>query len=128
MSRGEQHGFTTIELLIAMIIAGLFLITIYQLYGVTVGDSTEVRNRTNASSIAYDLLRKTKTQPQGVCTAAASVDVSLPPYSTLPTTSRAKVAFDCPYGNSVSPTRVTVTITYGTTTDQQVTYASYQAN
>lgn len=124
----HAQGFTTIELLIAMIIATLFLVTIYQLYAVTVGDSAEVRNRTNASAAAYEVLRSTKPQPQSTCTTVEPKYVTPSLSVKLPAGSTAEVAMSCPYGEGVAPTKIQVKITYGPRPEQKVIYAAYQAN
>lgn len=128
MSHHRDLGFTTIELLIAMIIGALFLLTITQLYMVTMRDSTEVRNRTNASAAAYDILRREKIQPQGMCAIDGPRNVSVPSYIELPPTATATIALSCPYGEGTSPTRIEVIVTYGTKPTQKATYAAYQAN
>jgi Tfp pilus assembly protein PilV len=51
-------GFSTVELLITLFVAAVFLAAGYQLYLVTVRDSGDVRQRARASAIAYDYLRR----------------------------------------------------------------------
>lgn len=124
----RQSGFTTVELLIAMVIGGLFLATVFQLFSVTVTDSREARNRTDASAAAYDIIRKYPSQSAGTCSPVGDTSATVPDYLNLPPGTTARVTLSCPYGTGVAPTRITVVVKYGNSDSQEVTYATYQAN
>jgi len=122
-----QSGFSAVELLITLFVAAAFLATGYQLYGVVIDSSAQARMRTVASAVAYDKLRFYAAKVTDPCTTVTpSPTPTIPAGSGLGNAS-ISVSINCPYG-STHTSRVTVTITYGTSAEQQevshVIYAS----
>lgn len=57
MSRSTQSGFSIVELAVALVIAGLFIVSGFQLYGVMTTASAEARREATASNYAYKIMR-----------------------------------------------------------------------
>ncbi len=134
----NQQGFTIIEVIVAVILSGLFLVAIYQIIGILTTSSINSSQDYRADAIAYQNLRKyadgrsptwftcptTQTDPITLINSTAAVE-GLPP----PTTQT--VIADAPYGcadtQSGLPIRVISTVTYGlnNTTVRNATYATY---
>lgn len=54
----RQQGLTTVELIVTLFVASLFIMSGYQLYGVVNMRSSNARMMSEASSIGYEALRK----------------------------------------------------------------------
>ncbi len=54
----QSAGFTAVELMIALVVGALFLISGYQLYGVVNERSSAAREMAEASNVGYEVLRK----------------------------------------------------------------------
>lgn len=52
-----QAGFTIVELVVTLFVAALLIIAGYNLYGVVIRNAAESRRMSEASVIAYDVLR-----------------------------------------------------------------------
>ena len=108
-------GFTVVELMITLIIAGIFIMSGYQLYGAVLARNTEARRTSEAASIGYSILRERglyKTVSE-VCGSGAVKTEHVTP----------RVEY-CKVPNSVAVIRVAVIITYGTPA-QEVVHATY---
>lgn len=57
MRAREQAGFTIVELVVTLFVATLLIIAGYNLYGIVTKNAAEARRMSEASSIAYDILR-----------------------------------------------------------------------
>lgn len=106
-SRSDRSGFTTVELLITLFVAAVFLIAGFQLYDVIIRDSGETRAESRASNVAYDYLRRYSSSSSNPCSAQTplssqpididglsdvTVSVSITcPYSASGTTSLSKI-------------------------------------
>ncbi len=118
MSRFQQ-AFSTVELLVALIIAAALLGSGYQLYTVVLRDSSGAQRRSEASGIAYSLMRESEASTTSPCSTLTS-SLSLPSYSTLPSAT-ANLSITCPYGTSSAISMVSVTVGYDESGPQQVT-------
>lgn len=56
--RKRQEGFTAIEMLITIVVAGMLIISFYMLYMVISTSAAQTRSRADASDLAYSYLRK----------------------------------------------------------------------
>ena len=52
-----KKGFTVVELMITLFVASLFIISGYQLYQVVVFRGSDARKLSEASTLAYEVLR-----------------------------------------------------------------------
>lgn len=120
-------GFTVVELMITLIIAGIFIMSGYQLYGAVLARNTEARRTSEAASIGYSILRERglyKTVSEVCGSGVVKTEHVTPPTTpTLPDPVRARVEY-CKVPNSVAVIRVAVIITYGTPA-QEVVHATY---
>jgi prepilin-type N-terminal cleavage/methylation domain-containing protein len=109
-----ENGFTIIELLISLLVAGLILISAYQLFGVVNNDSLEVRQRAIASNIAYENLRTYSSSATNPCTVITpSPQPSVPTDSTLVAPTAIVVTITCPYGTASNISKIAIKVTYG---------------
>jgi len=119
-----QQGFSAVELLITLFVAAAFLATGYQLYYMAIEGGGEARMRAIASNVAYDKLRFYAAKVTDPCTTvAASPTPTIPAGSGLGTNAAIVVTTACPFG-STHTSRVTVTITYGSPS-QEVSHVIY---
>lgn len=107
-----SEGFSTIELLISIFIAAAFITTGFQLFTVVIQDGTEARQRSRASNVAHENLRKYTGSVTAVCSSRPGTVTPAAP-SDLPRAS-ITVSFSCPYGPDSKTTRIEATVTYGT--------------
>lgn len=122
----NQTGFTAVELLITLFVAAAFLATAYQLYSVIIQDGSDARFQAKASNIAYDNLREYSPKATKPCTTINNpTPTATIPANSLPSPSTIAVSITCPSGvGSTSVSRVQVTITYGSPT-QEVAHAIF---
>ncbi len=118
-----QSGFTTVELLVTLFIAAIFLVAGYQLYTIVVKDSGETRAKANASNVAYDYLQRYKSTATNPC--VVQTPLSDQPITVLNiSNATVTVAITCPYSSTNSISKVTATVKYNTP-QQVVTNATY---
>lgn len=95
-------GFSTVELIITLFVASIFLVAGYQLYSVIIKDGGETRLQAKAGNLAYDYLQQYKIKAKkNNCEDNLS---SQPPANIVPTTEEAKglpgakvkVEYSCP--------------------------------
>jgi prepilin-type N-terminal cleavage/methylation domain-containing protein len=122
----NQAGFSAVELLITLFIAAVFIATGYQLYSVVIKNGAETNQRSIASGIAYENLRRYAPKVTAPCTSTSSTP-TIPVDSGLSNPSSITVTYECPFGASSSITRVTVSVKYGTP-QQEVVHAIYATN
>lgn len=128
--RHYQQGFTAVELLIALVVGTLLLMSAYQLHISVLHDATDAQRRSQASNVAYDILRQYQTNSAMVtipCTTHTSAP-TVPSYANL-SGATATVAVTCPYGGS-SPdlSLVTVTVNYNASGQTQQVYRAITTN
>lgn len=121
----KQAGFTAVELLIALTIAATLLIAGYQLYAVIIQDSGDVRQRSRASNLALDYLRRYSASAPVTCSASTvvnnqAVTPTPPGLSDVFVT----VSYTCPQASIPTLTRVQVKINYSG--NKEVTHAIYR--
>lgn len=122
MTRNQQ-GFTAVELLVALVVGVLLLLSAYQLHSSVIHSATDAQSLSQASNVAYDILRQTQTTPSMVtspCTTHTSTP-AIPTYANL-TSATVKVAVTCPYTGSTDLSLVTVTINYSSSGQTQQVY------
>ena len=116
-----RQGFTAVELLIALVVAIVLLGSAYQLYITVLTDSSAAQRRSQASNVAYSLLRGNQSYATNPCTTYSSAP-AIPSYANL-TNATAALTISCPFGTSSSVSLVSVTVTYYDSMQQQVTRA-----
>ena len=117
----KRSGFSTVELLITLFIAALFLTSGYQLFTVVIRDSSESRARAKASNIAYDYLQQYKSYATNPCTTPP---ITPEPDNSLPD-GAITVTITCPYPeDQPSVSKISVTVKYRNS-QQSVTEATY---
>lgn len=122
-ARIAQTGFSAVELLITLFVGAAFIGAGYQLYGISIKDGSDARLRAQASSIAYSTLRTYSAKATNPCTNQTPT-ATVPAGSGLANPAIA-VSITCPYGTSASVSQISVVVTYGTTTQSEVTHALY---
>ena len=123
----QRYGFTIVELTIALVVGLLLMGSAYQLFNTISRNSSDAQRQSQASNVAYDLLRRTEndstilTDPCGKSSPAVRTP-SIPDYANLQGTVRIEVS--CPQGALSSLNTVSVTVTYNNSTGKaQVTRA-----
>lgn len=125
-----SSGFSTVELLITLFVASVFLFSGYQLYSMIIKDGGETRAQARASNAAYVYLQEYKTDdsfiknpctvpsPQPMADAPVTIDGLANPKLTVNIT--------CPYDegtDAVPITMVEVILKYGN--GKSITQATY---
>ena len=110
----KQSAFTTVELLITLFIAALFLVSGYQLYDIIMKDGGGSRATASASNIAYDYLQRYKPYTTNPCPPPQSPTPDY--YETYGNLSKVTVTvkITCPYSSTPSISKVSVTVNYNT--------------
>lgn len=119
-------GFTIVELMVTLGVAGLFLLSGFQLYQVVQLRNTEAREMSEASNIAYGVLRK-EAQNHSTYLSNCSSYEPYPSFAyrttTLPKPVRIKIRHCLPF-TAAKVVRTTVTVEYGQKGDS-VVHATY---
>jgi prepilin-type N-terminal cleavage/methylation domain-containing protein len=119
----RKSGFSTVELLVTLIIAAIFLVAGYQLHTITIKDSGETRAKVNASNVAYDYLQRYKSTVTNPC--AAQTPLSDQPITVLNLSHvTITVAITCPYSSANSISKITTTVKYNVP-QRVITNATY---
>ena len=117
MNGKPNNGFTTVEILLTLFVGALLLGGGYQLYSIVKKSSTDSRNQTDASNIAYEQLRNYSEGTAGGCVPSVAseetITANIPQPTTLPGILLMKVKRTCPFGNNDEISLITVSITYG---------------
>ena len=119
-----KQGFTTVELMITLFVAGIFILAGYQLYSVVLANSVETRYMGEASNIGYEVLRDdggTYVATTNSCSSPSTSVVNKP--NSLPAPTTITLNRCRPFTDS-SIIKVTVTVTYGPH-NQEVSHATY---
>lgn len=119
----KRQGFTVVELIITLVISVLLLGSAYQLFGAISRNSADAQRQSQASNVAYDILRRTQNTSALTSPCTASVPTAtIPSYTNLQAT--AKISITCPQGTTSPLSLITVTVTYNNSTGKaQVTRA-----
>ena len=113
----RQTGLTTVELIVTLFLASMFIVSGYQLYSAVSGRSGESRELAEASSLAYKALRSSgHVAVTNSCNSPLVSSVTLGT-TTLPNPS-AEISRCKPFpsGNIV---RTTVLVHYGESSDRR---------
>lgn len=70
----NHSGFSTVELLVSLVVAALFLFAGVSFYNTIVRYSTESRNRASADRIAYDYLRRYESNRPATCAPSTPIN------------------------------------------------------
>lgn len=119
----RNQGFTAVELLVAIIVGALLLLSAYQLHTNVIHQATDAQRRSQASNVAYDILRQYQantTMITSPCTTHTGTP-TVPSYSGL-VGATAAVAITCPYSGSPDLSLITVTVNYNTSGQTQQVY------
>lgn len=121
----RQSGFSAVELLITLFVAAAFIVTGYQLYSIIIKGGAEARMRAQASSIAYDNLRRYTPQATKPCAAITPSPTPTIPSGSGLTNASITVTFSCPYSSTAPAiSKVQVSVKYGSP-QQEVIHAIY---
>ena len=127
----EQHGFSTVELLVTLFVATAFLLTGYQLYSMIISDSGETKAQAKANNYAYTLLQQYKATEKATLASAncaQSLNNAVSPAPTIAGLSNVSATVDitCPNSDVTTVAKVQITLKYGNTTPrQEVIQATY---
>lgn len=119
----KQGGFTTVEILITLFVAALFLMSGYQLYSVVINQSADTREMSEASNLGYEILRKQNYAAVANTCSSPVVSPATLRSNSLPKPASATVSMCKPYTDS-SLIRVVVTVKYGSD-GEEVSHATY---
>lgn len=122
-----SSGFSTVELLITLFVASVFLFSGYQLYSMIIKDGGETRAQARASNAAYEYLQEYKADANYIKTICEE-PITQPMNEkdiTVSGLSKPKLTVNitCPYDETPSITKVEVILKYGN--DKSVTQATY---
>jgi prepilin-type N-terminal cleavage/methylation domain-containing protein len=129
-----QSGFSAVELLITLFIAGAFLISGYQLYAAVTNNSSDVRLQAAANNLANDYLMRFKSDPTAInasCTPTIP-QITPPEMDNGLTNVKISVSVSCPGAVSTlnSLRKVEVAVKYGDDNPQKetrsATYVTYE--
>lgn len=73
-SRPVSQGFSAVELLVALVVAAVFLFGGFNFYNTIANFSVESRGRSNADRIAYDYLRRYESTIGPTCAASTPLN------------------------------------------------------
>lgn len=122
----RQNGLTTVELIVTLFLASMFIISGYQLYRAVSGRSGESRELAEASSLAYKALRSSEhVVVTNSCDNPLISSVALGT-TTLPDPS-AEISRCKPFASN-NIVRTTVSVNYGESSDRRkAIHATYTA-
>jgi Tfp pilus assembly protein PilX len=111
----QQNGLSSVELIVALLVAGLFLISGYQLYTYVFRNGTQTAQQAEASNVAYAAMRKKAASitSQSVCVDSGSPTIENYTGTTIPSAT-ISTSVSCPYTTSSLDivSKITVTVTY----------------
>ena len=108
-------GFTTVELLVTLFVAAMFLAAGYMFYNAILLRSSEARWQSQADNIAYDYLRRYEALASVPCVANTPVNqeaLTGDAASGL-ANPRVTVQVTCPISSLNRISKITVTVNYG---------------
>jgi len=132
VAKTVQAGFSAVELLITLFIAGLFIIAGNQLYVFVISSGEEANKRTKASNVGYEYLRSKGQTVSKPCTLPAPATTVYPVTVEGLTQVTVTVTFTCPYTSTATDqaplrniTKITSTTKYGSP-QNEVIHAIYK--
>lgn len=105
-------GFSTVELLVSIVIAALLLGAAYQLYITVIRSSADSKIQSTANSAAGDILQSYQSQATKPCTAQSATPSIPANYTSDLPNSSATAAISCPYGTSSNISLVKISVSY----------------
>ncbi len=125
----RRQGFTITELMVTLFVAALFAISGWQLYAVVMQRAIEAQRMSEASNIAYKILRQSGKYSASapLCKTSSTILTPAPtvPENTLPKPVAVEVK-QCSPVSGLILNRFTVKISYGLDNDhQEVSHAIY---
>ncbi|NCU29408.1 hypothetical protein EOM60_02235 [Candidatus Saccharibacteria bacterium] len=125
----SDRGFSTVELVVTLFVATMFIFSGYQLFGVITARSGESRQLSLASNIGYEVLRSKGEVGIGSITTPCSGSVTSIPVTDVSTTTLPSAAVSmtkCKPYSDLSVIKVTSIVEYGDTTPKKkVVHATY---
>lgn len=108
-----QNGFTAVELLITLFIAGIFLIAGYQLFNVVIKDGGDARAESRAGNIAYTYMRQYSNSATNPCTPQTPASNAAVTENTDGlTNAKVSIVITCPLSDAPTISKVESIITY----------------
>ena len=127
----NQTGFSTVELLVSLFVAAIFLATGYELYSMIIHDGGESRAQARASNAAYEYLLKTKVNSNKIknpCDSTKSEsNINASAIASGLSNPKIDLVITCPNlaeTPAISNIKITLKYKYGSK-DKQVVYATY---
>jgi len=124
-----KKGFTTVELIVTIIVAVAFLVTAYQLYGLAMSNDGEARSSARASASAYSYLVRyahNVSYAKTPCASSTPVDGDSVTVDGLSQPTLTVTVSCTPNTSTTDVSKVTATLNYNV--DQSVTYVTYVKN
>lgn len=121
--RGVKAGFTAVELLVTLFVAGAFLIAGYQLFNVVINSGGEARAKSSATNIAYSYMRQYSDSATNPCSSLSPLvdqPISVGGLSDVTVT----VTIACIQDDAPSLSKIDVTVKYNKP-QETVNYATY---
>lgn len=118
-----QQGFTAVELLVTLFVAGAFLIAGYQLFSIVIKDGGDARAQSRVANVAYQYMRQYSDSATNPCTTVSPMANQTITIDGL-TNVRATVNISCAQPDTATLSKVQVIISYGNPA-QTLTYATY---
>lgn len=128
--KNSSSGFSTVELVVTLFVATMFIISGYQLFGVITASSGASRQLSLASNIGYDVLRSRGginiASYTNQCSSSVSVENVEVDTTGLPSAT-VKIERCRPYSSpDLGIVKVTSIVEYGTSTPKKrVSHATY---
>lgn len=116
-NQSYKSGFTTVELLVSLFIASMFMMTGFELYGIIMKDGSSTRNQAKAANIASEFMYNAQSTVTATCTARTSNPS--PPSNTGLSALEVTITTSCPYGTTASLSKLKVDVKYGNTSPKQ---------
>lgn len=123
-SKNYNVGFSTVELLVSIVIAALLIGAAYQLYVTVIRSSADAKIQSTANSAAGDILQSYQSQATKPCSVQSTTPTIPANYTSDLPDSSATADISCPYGTSSNISLVKVSVSYdsGANTVTRATY------
>lgn len=122
-----KQGFTTVEIMVTLIVAVLFILSGYQLYGMVSNRSSVTREMSEASNIGYEVLRKEGGVYQPISSPCATPTTQVITKTGLKLSNVTITIRRCKPFSDSEIIKVSVSVKYGTP-QKEVVHATYLAS